>query len=309
VDAVAAVDYLPLSGGESINLLEVEGHRLDETVFEHRSVTPRYFGVMGIGLLAGRDFTDDDASGRTPVAIVSRGFERRYFPGEGAAGKRILYGDPPKRIWWTIVGVVADVRQFSLETTPPLQFYTPFWQTGARSASVVMRTARLGDRASDMRRLVRELDPTVAVADVRTMKEWGFATTAERRFQTLVLAAFAAIALFLSLVGLYALLVYSVQRRTAEIGIRMALGAKPGSILGLVLKQGLGLAFCGIALGTLCALALTRLMSSLLFGVKPTDVETFLAVAILFAAVSLVACWIPARRATRIDPLIALRYE
>jgi putative ABC transport system permease protein len=309
VEAAAAVNQLPLGGGESLGTgLQVEGHPFDDkTLFEGRSITPRYFAAMRIPLLSGRAFTDDDTAGRPPVAIVSRSFARKYFPGHDAVGKRYRNGD---NVWWTIVGVVGDVRYRSLEAPPPMQIYNPLWQSGANSLSVVARTSLAPDRLdSDMRTLVRGLDPAVAVADVRTMSQLVSAATAERLFQTLLLTAFGGVALFLSLVGLYALMAYSVQQRTAEIGIRMALGAQRSSVMRLVLKQGSTLALTGIALGFACAWALTRSMASLLFEVKPTDAPTFFGAAILFCAVALAACYVPARRATRVDPMVALRYE
>jgi putative ABC transport system permease protein len=312
VEAAAAINYLPLSGGESISLLVVEGHPFDEkTFFEERMITPRYFAAMGIPLLGGRVFIDDDASGRPLVAIVSRSFSRRYFPGQDAVGKSFHYPNSyPNATARTIVGVVGDVRQASLADTPAMQIYTPLWQTGANAVSVVARTSLPPDRlASSLRTLVRDLDPAVAVADVRTMSQLVSEATAERRFQTMLLTAFGVVALFLSLVGLYALMAYSVQQRTAEIGIRMTLGAQPSSVMRLVLKQGSTLALAGIALGVGGAWGLTRFMTSLLFEVTPTDAPTFLGVALLFCAVALAACYVPARRATRVDPMVALRYE
>ena len=191
-----------------------------------------------------------------------------------------------------------------------MQIYTPLWQTSVNSVSVVVRTNLAVDRvASNMRSLVRDLDPAVAVADVRTMGQLVSGATAGRRFQTLLLTAFGGVALFLSLVGLYALMAYFVQQRTAEIGIRMALGAQRGSVMRMVLRQGSSLALAGIALGVACAWCFTRWMTSLLFEVEPADAATFFVVAILFCAVALASCYIPARRATRVDPMIALRYE
>jgi putative ABC transport system permease protein len=263
---------------------------------------------MGIPLLDGRVFTDDDARGRPPVAMVSRSFARRYFPGQDAVGKRCRNDtDAP---WWTIVGVVGDVRQYSLESTPPMQVYTPLWQTGGNSVSVAVRTGLPPGRlASSMRTLVRELDPAVAVADVGAMTQLVSAASAQRRFQTLVVTAFGGAALLLSLVGLYALMSYSVGQRTAEIGIRMALGAQRSSVMRLVLQQGAYLALSGIALGIACAWGMTRWMASLLFEVAATDAPTFVGVAVLFSGVALAACYVPARRATRVDPMVALRYE
>lgn len=223
-------------------------------------------------------------------------------------GKRCRYGDANP--WLTIVGVVGDVRQMSLEATPPMQIYRPLWQTGANSVSVVARTSLAPDRlASDMRAMVRNLDAAVALADVRTMSQLVSADIEERRFQTLLLTAFGGVALLLSLVGLYALMAYSVQQRIPEIEIRMALGAQRSNVMRLVLKQGSMLALTGIALGFACAWVLTRSMASLLFEVKPTDALTFFGAAILFCGVALAACYVPARRATRVDPMVSLRYK
>jgi predicted permease len=309
VDAAAGINHIPLGGGESLTQMNLEGHPLDEkTLFEIRAITPRYFAAMGIPLLGGRAFHDGDVTGRPGVAIVSRSLARRYFAGQSAVGKRCRYG--PQSPWLTIVGVVGDVRQWNLESTPPMQVYLPQWQSGGNSASVVLRTSRAPDRVTaDMRSLVRGLDPAVALADVRTMSQLVSGATAERRFQTLLLTAFGGVALFLSLVGLYALMAYSVQQRIPEIGIRMALGAQRSSVMRLVLQQGAALALTGIALGCVCAWALTRSLASLLFEVKPTDGLTFVGAAILFCVVGLAACYLPARRATRVDPMIALRYE
>jgi predicted permease len=309
VAAAAAINQLPLGGGESLsNGLQVEGHPFDsQTLFEGRSITPGYFVAMRIPLLAGRAFANGDAAGHPQVAIVNRSFAKRYFPGQSAVGRRYRNGD---NVWYTIVGVVGDVHYMSLESSPPMQIYNPLWQSGANSVSMVVRTSLPPDRlASDMRALVRSLDPAVAVADVRTMSQLVSASTAERRFQTLLLTAFGGIALLLSLVGLYALMAYSVERRTPEIGIRMALGAQRGAVMRLVLQQGALLALAGIALGCACAWALTRSMATLLFEVQPTDALTFFIAAILFCAVALAACYVPARRATRVDPMVSLRYE
>jgi predicted permease len=306
VDAAAAASRLPLGGGESLSAIEVEGYPFDErTLFEQRNVSPSYFAGLGIPVFEGRAFTDDDVAERQPVIVISRSFARKYFPGQSALGKRIH--TTGHRI---VVGVVGDVRQYSLETTPPMQFYLPLWQTGEWSANIVVRTSLPPERlASNMRALVRSLDPAVAVADVRTGSDLVDGATAERRFETFLLTAFGGIALFLSLVGLYALMTYSVEQRTAEIGIRMALGAQPGSVMRMVLTHGSRLALAGIVLGFACAWFVTRSLASLLFEVKPTDLPTFFAVAGWFCAVAVAACYLPARRATRVDPLVSLRSE
>jgi putative ABC transport system permease protein len=314
VQAAGAITHLPLSGSESISLLTVEGHPFDnKTFFEERSVSPRYFAAMGIPLLQGRGFTEADNAGGPRVAIVSRSFAARYFSGS-AIGHHFGHYDEANGTnsssLWTIVGVVADVRQMNLDTTPPMEIYTPLWGAGVNSISVVARTNIAADQlAADMRAVVRDLDPTIAVADVRTMNELVSEATAERRFQTVLLTSFGGFALFLSLIGLYAMLAYSVRQRTAEIGIRLALGAQRSSIMRMVLTEGSKLAFVGLTMGIGCAWILTRSMSALLFEVKPLDPTTFFGVPVLFCAVALAACYLPARRATRVDPMVALRYE
>ena len=312
VHAVGAITNLPLGHGEMISWLAVEGHNFDEKVFfQTRSVTPRYFTAMGIRLLEGRFFTDDDSAGHPNVAIVSRTFAQTYFPDRNPLGKRFHFIDgAPQPTWWTIVGVVDDVRNESLEEKPRLQAYTPFWQSTFPAASVVVRTRTNTETiAAAVRREVSTLDSALAVADIRTMDQLVSEATEERRFQTLVLSVFSGMAVALSLVGLYALLAYIVRQRTAEIGIRMALGAQKRDVMQNVLGQGAGLAFAGITLGLVSAWTLTRVLTSLLFEVKPTDPLTFASVAFAFCLVVVAACYIPARRATRVDPMVALRYE
>lgn len=315
VEAAGAITHLPLCNCESLAMREVEGHPYDEKIlFEERSITPGYFPAMGIPLLEGRLLTEDDVAGRPPVAIVSRGFANKYFPNEGALGKHIARHAADTGLTssnaWTIIGVVADVRNMDLESTPPMQIYTPLWQDGSNAVSIAARTSLSANQlASDMRAIVRALDPAVAVADVRTMNQLVSAAQAERRFQTTLLTVFAGIALFLSLVGLYGLMAYSVEQRTGEIGIRMALGAQRGNVMRLILKEGSTLALAGVAIGFACAIVVTRLITSLLYATKPSDPTTFFAVAGLFTVISVAACCIPALRATRVEPMTALRYE
>ena len=302
----AIVDRIPLGGGEALSLLEVEGYPFDDkTSFENRSVSPRYFSTMGIPLLEGRVFNDDDASGRAPVILVSRSFERRYFPGRTAIGRRVRTSG-----WRTIVGVVADVRQRELDAPPPMQVYLPLWQTGAAGGSLVVRSVLPPQQlASTVRSVMRDLDPRLAVGDFRTVDELVAEARAEHRYQMLVLTGFGGIALLLSLIGLYALMSWSVDQRTAEIGVRMALGAQRRAVVGMVFRQAAIVWLPGTGLGFAGAWAASRWIRSLLFEVQPADPATFLAVAVLFCAVAAAACYLPARRATRVDPAISLRYE
>jgi predicted permease len=312
VQEVGAATNMPLGHGEALSWLTVEGHPFDEKVFfQTCSVTPRYFAAMGIPLLEGRSFTDDDATGRPLVAIVNRNFAEKYFPGQNVLGKRFHFRDDnPKPTWWTIIGVVANVRHASLEEQPQLQTYRPFWQASDSSSAIVLRTSTDAiSLASAIRKEVKTIDSALAVADIRTMDQLVFESTAIRRFHTFLLSVFASLALLLSLVGLYALLAYAVRQRTAEIGVRMALGAQKRDVIWLVVRQGTSLAFAGIAIGLVSALGLTRLLTSLLFEVKATDAITFVSVAIVFCVVTLAACYVPARRAMCVDPMVALRYE
>jgi putative ABC transport system permease protein len=210
----------------------------------------------------------------------------------------------------TIVGIVPDVRQETLDKPPLMQIYSPFWQKDFDSASIIVRSAITPvSMADQIRSVLRAIDPALALASVRTMDDLVSTSKAGRRFQTSLLSVLAGIALFLSLLGLYALLAYSVKQRTAEIGVRMALGAQRSAVLRMILRQGLLLASAGIIIGLVASLALTRLLRGLLFEVAPNDSATLLGVTLLLLAVALTASVIPARRAMRVDPIVALRYE
>ena len=306
VDAVAGADHLPLDGGQALSLIEVEGRGFDpKTTFESRLVTPRYFAAMGIPLLEGRDFNDRDAGGGTPAIIVSRSFARPYFPGRSALGRRVHTTG-----WRTIVGVVADVRQYQLDAPPPMQFYLPFWELGSGAVGVVARTRVPPETiAAGMRRVLRGLDPNMAPGAIRTMDQLVSEAMLERRFEMYLLAAFAAMALCLSMIGLYALLAYWVERRTGEIGVRIALGAHRANVMSLIIRRGAAMSMAGIGLGLAVAWGASHAIAGLLFDTAPVDVPTFAAAALLFAVVSLAACYVPARRATRVDPMTALRQE
>lgn len=312
VQAAGAVMNLALSHSETLSWLSVEGYAFEEKIyFQTNSVTPRYFESMGIRLLRGRLFDDEDVTGRPLVAIVNRTFVEKYFPGKEVLGKRFHFIDGnPTPTWRTIVGVVADIRQSSLEESPQLQAYLPFWQGSSPDASIVIRTTASPESlASAIRKEVNAMDPALAVADVYTMDQLVSEATGGRRFQTLLLSVFAGTALLLALVGLYALLASSVQQRTAELGIRVTLGAQRGAVLSLVLGDGMKLVLNGMAIGLAASLVLTRLVASLLYDVSSADPITFFTVALLLPLVALAACYMPARRATRVDPIVALRYE
>ncbi|MCI0490297.1 MAG: ABC transporter permease [Blastocatellia bacterium] len=274
---------------------------------EYRPITPGYIKAMGIPLLKGRDFDRRDSSSSQLVVLVDEKLAARYWPGQDAIGKRV--GFSPSR-WREVVGVVGHVKNTALDTEGKEQIYIPHAQMPAGTMFLTVHTE--GDPLNligAVRSQVTALDPDLPVYSVRTMDQILAGSVAQPRFNSLGLGIFAAIALALAMVGVYGVISYSVAQRTHEIGVRMALGARASDVLKLVLKKGLILTFTGIAVGVLASLALTRLMSSLLFGVSATDPVTFAVVSLILAAVAMLACYLPARRATKVDPMEALRYE
>jgi putative ABC transport system permease protein len=273
-----------------------------------------YFRTMGIPILKGRDFEDRDEHKSTPVVIVTDTFARQFFPAEDPIGKRIKPGmsswEGEKSTMREIIGVVADVRNRALNTEPKPAYYLPQSQVPFNQLIVVMKTGANPDSfLQSATREVRSMDPELPVFGVKTMDDYISGSVAAPRFNTTLLSIFAAVALVLTVIGLYGVMSYSVAQRTNEIGIRMALGAQTRDVLKLIVKQGLRLVLIGLGLGMAGALALTRLLSSLLFGVGTKDPTTFVAIAALLALVALLACYVPAWRATKVDPLVALRYE
>lgn len=310
VQSAGIVTAPPLSHHESITFVEVKGYpnRKDQMT-DARSASGGYFEAMGIRLLAGRFFTDYDATRKPPVVVVSRSFADLYFRGQEAVGGQIRTGGGSDAPWYTVAGVVADVRHSSTEQAPKPAFYAPFAEDYDR-ATLAIRSTLPPDRVTaSVRGAVRTLDPALALEQIRTMEQRVTESNSRRRFQTLVLAVFAAAAVFLALVGLYGLMAYAVKQRTAEVGLRLALGASRGQVLAMVLRQGLGLVAAGLALGLAAALPLTRVVAAWLYGVKAVDPLTFVAVPGMLLVVGLAACAIPAWKATCIDPVSALRYE
>jgi putative ABC transport system permease protein len=280
-------------------------------MINHCVITPNYFQAMGIPLLAGRDFTDADGSGAPGVTIIDERLAQEYWPNETALGKRIRFGPPESNEpWQTIVGVVSAVRHESLDRMTRKGVYVPHRQITERDMVIVARaTASPASLAAAMRKQVLEMDSQQAVTDVMRMDEVVSRSVWQPRFYTILFSVFAVVALILGSVGIYGVMSYSITQRTHELGIRMALGAQTSDVLKLVIGRGLILTLIGVGIGLGGALALTRLMTSLLFGVSATDPLTYAGVAALLTAVSLAACYIPARRATKIDPMVALRYE
>ncbi|HKQ76027.1 MAG TPA: ABC transporter permease [Blastocatellia bacterium] len=304
----------PLSGVAVDDPFCIEGRPLDfnnAPVAGWNLITPNYFGVLGIPIIAGRDFTERDTDESSGAAIINESMARRYFPNEDPIGKRLTLGLPrPDNPWLTIVGIVKDIPHRGLESKAEPDWYLSYLRRPRRDVYLVARTS--GDRAplaSAIRSQISAIDKDQPVTAIRTISEVIASTTAPRRFNTLLLAIFAAVALTLAAVGIYSVISYSVTQRAQEVGIRMALGAQSGDVIGLILKQGLTLTLIGVAAGVAGALAAARALTGLLYGVTATDPATFVAISLLLAVVALLACYLPARRAARVEPIAALRCE
>jgi putative ABC transport system permease protein len=267
---------------------------------------------MGIPVVSGRAFTDQDRVGSPEVAIINETMARRFWPGEEAVGKRFKFGDDPdnNNPWFTIVGVVGDMRRTGFDRPVRYETFLPHAAFTARTMTLIVRTAgNPAAMAGPVRQAVRGIDPEQPVYAVATMDEMLAGMMAQRRFSMTLIATFAALALVLALVGVYGVTSYLVAQRTREIGVRLALGAEPRSVVGMVVRQGMAVAAVALALGIAAALALTHLMSGLLYGVSSTDLTTFAGVVALLATVTALANWVPARRAARVDLSVALRGE
>lgn len=317
VEAVALTNKLPLEA--QFNLpYRLAGQSDFAGAVQYRLITPDYFNVMKMALRQGRQFNEKDTSGSEPVAIVNEAFARRNFAEVGPLGQQLCvgcerFGDPAMR---RVVGVVNDTKQRSLGEASPATVFIPLTQTPedvrdiARQSSFIVRTS--GDPLALSRAIrneMRQLDPGLPVRNLRTMDELVNRSIAPQRFNLSLLSLFSGLGLLLAAVGIYGVMAYSVSQRTHEIGLRMALGAQTRDVLKLVVKQGLVLSLIGVAIGLIASVALTRLMKNLLFGVSATDPLTLISVAVLLTGVALLACYMPARRATKVDPLVALRYE
>ena len=273
-------------------------------------ISSGYFQALAIPLQSGRQFDERDAADAQPVVIINETLARRYWSNPvDALGKRVRVGDEG-RPWRTVVGIVGDVKQYGLDTPSTMQVYLPHQQSPSQQMTLVVRAG--GDPSSltaAVRNEIWAFDKDQAVYNIRTMEQVLSKSIAQRRFNMLLLGVFAMVALLLATVGIYGVISYSVTQRTHEIGVRMALGAQGSDVLRMVVGQGMLLAVIGVGLGLVAAFALTRVISSLLFNVSATDPVTFAGISILLTAIALVACYIPARRATRVDPMVALRYE
>jgi putative ABC transport system permease protein len=313
----AAITYaLPIGGGQQWG---TEFYAADKPIpqrgqFPHMEFTPisaNYFEAMGVRLLRGRWFNSADAATSSPVAVVNETLAHRIWPGEDPLGKSLRRGLPENDTsWLEVVGVVADVKGYGVEVATPMQTYVPLGQLPPPSFWLIVRTA--GDplqSVAAVERTIHSIDKDLPVFAIRSMDQVLGSSRGQRLLTLALLLSFAALALLLAAVGIYGVISYSVKQRTHELGIRMALGAQSGAVLKLILTQGLKLALMGVVIGVSAAIVLTRWMETLLFGVRPFDPLTFCLVAVVLLSVVLLACWIPARRATQVDPLRALRCE
>jgi len=318
VRSASAVASLPLTGDNIASSIEIEGEPTpmgSRPMADFNAVEPNYFRTLRIPLVAGRDFAELDNPKSTPVVIVNQTLARRFFPHQNPIGRHVrpgigngyMPGEPPMR---EIVGVIADVKQSGLDAEAAPEVYAPLAQSPFDPMFVVARTGTdPGSLVETARREVASLDKNAPMYHVETLDEYFAQSAAGTRFVTLLLAGFAGLALLLACLGIYGVISYVVIQRTHEIGIRMAVGAQKGDVLRMVIGQGLRPALVGVGIGIAAALKLTRVLASMLFGVTPSDPLTFLAVALILTGVALLACYIPARRATTVDPVVALRYE
>jgi putative ABC transport system permease protein len=313
----AMISELPLSGDSLNHDFVIDGRPPispgDEPSLETRSVMGDYFHVMEIPLLRGRDFSAQDFTKTAPdVGIANNSMVRQYFPNEDPLGKRIRWARDTEVHWITIIGVVGDVKHFGLDLPEQPGLYSPYTQIDPWKRWMTFAARTQSDpeaMAVALKQQIWKLDPGLPVTKLKTMNDVAAASFAARRFNMLLLTIFAALAVLLAAVGIYGVMSYTVTQRTQEIGIRMALGARGADVLGLIIKNGMILTAVGVVIGIVGGLVLTRLLTTLLFGVTPTDKPTFLVVSALMILIALVACYLPARRATFVDPLVALRYE
>ncbi len=312
VQSAAAVSSLPLAGADSDAGFLIEGRPAPQPdqrpVAWVSSVSQDYFRTMGMRLIAGREFTERDNENSPKVVIISQATARRHFPNEDPIGKRIGNGRPDG--WREIVGITADVKHFGLTQDARVSMFFPDRQRPSRQMFIVARAAAdplsLG---SALRGAVAAMDKNLAVSNISAMEEITSQSIGQERFTLLLLGLFSALALLLAVAGIYGVMSYAVAQRTHEIGVRVAVGAQTRDVLKLVVTQGMALVLAGVGIGLASALALTRLIRGLLFGVSATDPVSYVGVAALLALVALVACYVPARRASKVDPLVALRCE
>jgi putative ABC transport system permease protein len=312
VQSVAATTALPLTVSLSGSDFRIEGHpepeKGQEMIINTSGVSPDYFRTLGIPILKGREFSDRDRSGAPMAAIINNDLARIYFGNEDPIGKRISFDD--RQTWISIVGVTGDVKRFGLDSNAKPEVFLPYLQSPSSSMSFVIRSsADPSALTAAVKAQIQMIDRDLPLDEATTMKQLLSESNSGRRFNMLLLSVFAAVALLLAVVGIYGVMSYTVAQRTHEIGIRVAIGAQASDVFRMVISHGMMLVLIGIVVGLLGAFGLTRLMTTMLFGVEATDPTTFIAITTLLAVVAFVACYIPGRRATKVDPLVALRYE
>jgi putative ABC transport system permease protein len=313
VVTVGATSTLPLTGYRWTGDFTIEGRSPEDYGKEvrHKEITPGYFEAVGLPMLRGRSFTESDTAESPNVIVINDALARKHFQNEDPVGKRLTFNKPTTPgPWHTIIGVVADERQEGMSREVMPQIYQSHLQNAINGMSLVIKTAvDPNSIVGAVRNEIRSMDKDLPPYEVQTLNELLYRSVARERFSTMLMAVFAGIALLLAAVGIYGVMSYSVTQRTHEMGIRLALGARPNDLVRLVVGRGLALTLAGVGIGLVSSLLLTQIMQSLLFGVSATDPLTFIAVSTLLSAVALFACYIPARRAARVDPMIALRYE
>jgi putative ABC transport system permease protein len=315
VETVGVINTLPLVKGPTAGF-QVEGRpplTPDQwPVVNYRSVSPDYFRAVNVPVVKGRFLDERDKAGSPLALVVNQSLARRDFPGEDPVGKRINMGNVSngQPVWFQIVGVVGDVRSLELKSEPTPEIYTSYLQDPFAGMSYVVRSqVEPESLVTGVREAVRQIDKTQPVAEVRELEQIVSEASAQPRFNSLLLAVFAAVALLLAAAGIYGVMSYAVSQRTHEIGVRLALGAQRRDVFKLIMGEGARLILAGVGIGLAAALALTRVLAGLLFGVTANDPLTFAGVALFLISVAALACYVPARRATRVDPMVALRYE
>jgi putative ABC transport system permease protein len=312
VTAAGASHVLPFTGDYVLGIFfegKPPAKPSDVPSANYYAVSPDYFAAMGIPVKRGRGFTKQDGAGSPRVAVVSESFAARFFPNEDAIGKRIHITNGPQT-WREIVGIVGDTKQYGLNSKTPVQAYDPLAQAPFPFLTIVVKTTSspmLLGRAAEAR--IRNVDPEQPVTSTRSLQEIVDRSVTGDRVMMVLLTVFGGIALLMAATGLYGVMGYSVTQRTREIGLRMALGAEQKRVLTLVIRQGMVLTCVGLVLGLAGAFALTRVLESQLYETKTTDVPTFVGISAFLASVAFIACYIPARRASRVDPAVALRHE